>query len=128
MKKTLLSLAVASSLLAAGCSTIMSGKEQQISVNSNVKGATVLINGAEVGKTPFVGKIKKPEGGSGNTMTLRADGYQEKTIAVETNIEPTFFVNILSGGPFGSTTDYASGSMYKIGEGNFNIDLEKAGK
>jgi len=128
MKKTMISTVLAAMVLSSGCSTIMSGKEQQISVNSNVKGATVLVNGAEIGKTPFVGKIAKPQSGSGNTLTLRAPGYEEKTVAVETAIEPTFFVNILSGGPFGSTTDYSTGSMYKLGDGNFNVDLEKSGK
>lgn len=111
-----------------GCASIMSGKDQQISVNSNVRGATVLINGAEVGKTPFIGKVSKPKNGEGNVITLRADGYEEKTVAVETTIEPTFWVNILTGGPFGSTTDYSSGAMYKLGDGNFNIDLTKSGK
>ena len=113
---------------ATGCASIMSGKDQQISVNSNVRGSTVLINGAEVGKTPFIGKVSKPKGAEGNIITLRAEGYEEKTVAVETSIEPTFWVNLLSGGPFGSTTDYSSGAMYKLGDGNFNIDLTKSGK
>lgn len=112
-------------VMATGCASIMSGQTQQISVNSNVEGATVIINGIEAGKTPFVGEIRKPKAGSGNTITLRKDGYKDATIAVGTEIEPTFWVNLLSGGPFGSTTDYAGGAMYKLGDGAFQVPMEK---
>jgi hypothetical protein len=128
LKKLVATTSLGAIIALSGCAAIITGQTQQISVNSNVRGASVLINGKEVGKTPFVGVVQKPKAGDGNTITLRAEGYQEKTIAVGSSIEPTFWVNILSGGPFGSTTDYAAGSMYKLGDGAFQIDMDKVGK
>lgn len=126
MKMTMkLAGVLASVAMVSGCASIMTGQTQQISVNSNVEGATVVLNGMEIGKTPFVGQIAKPKAGAGNTLTLRKDGYKDVTIAVGTEIEPTFWVNILSGGPFGSTTDYAGGAMYKLGDGAFTVPMEK---
>ena len=43
----------------AGCATITRGASQEVTINSNVPGALIELNGAEIGKTPFTGKIKK---------------------------------------------------------------------
>jgi hypothetical protein len=129
MKKIFSSVVLTASVLAAsGCASIMSGEQQQLSINSNVRGAKVEINGVEVGTTPFLGKVNKPKSGDANVITLSAPGYDTKKVNVATEIEPTFWVNVLTGGPFGSTTDYQTGSMYRLGNGSFDIPLEKLGK
>ena len=62
-----------------------------------------------------------------NTLKISKKGYMSKSFALNTEIESTFWVNLLSGGPFGSTTDSATGSMWKISPNTYNVDLERKG-
>ncbi|MBK9347350.1 MAG: PEGA domain-containing protein [Burkholderiales bacterium] len=112
-------------LASTGCSTILNGKTQSISVDSNVKGAEVLINQVVVGQTPFVGQAPR---GSSPQITVRSDGYEPKTIVAETAFEPVFWGNIIIGGVFGSTTDSSTGAMYKYAPATFTVELKPAEK
>jgi PEGA domain len=123
MKKIALIAMVA--LLATGCSTILNGKTQSISVDSNVKGAEVLINQVVVGQTPFVGQAPR---GAAPQITVRKTGYEAKTVVAETGFEPVFWGNIIVGGVFGSTTDNSTGAMYKYAPATFNVELKPEGK
>jgi len=44
--------------LLASCATFNKKKNQEITINSNVPGALVEVDGVEIGYTPFKGKIK----------------------------------------------------------------------
>lgn len=123
MKKIALIAALA--LVSTGCSTILNGKTQSISVDSNVKGAEVVINQVVVGQTPFVGQAPR---GATPQITIRKAGYESKTIVAETAFEPVFWGNIIFGGVLGSTTDNATGSMYKYAPATFNVELKPEGK
>ncbi len=104
---------------------MLRGEEQVININSNISGADVFINNKKVGQTPFSGKVKKSK-----VMNIRVEkkGYQELARTYESDIDSTFWVNLLSSGPFGSTTDYSNGSMWKVNEGSIYFNLKKAGK
>lgn len=109
-------------LTVTGCSTIINGKTQTVSINSNVRDADVVVNGATVGRTPYSGPIAR---GDKTIVTVSKDGYLSKSITLSTEFEPVFWGNIIIGGFFGSTTDAASGSMYKYSPNTLQIDLEK---
>ena len=79
-------------LVFAGCATIVGGTSQNVSINSNVKGADVIVNGETVGKTPYNGPIKR---GKTTTVTLQKDGYDPKTITLSTEIESILSVVFL---------------------------------
>ncbi|MGZ3790559.1 MAG: PEGA domain-containing protein [Bacteriovorax sp.] len=112
------------SVLLASCATTIKGSTQAVSIDSNVKGAEIVVNGETVGTTPYNGPIKKDPS---TTVTIKKEGYQSKTIVLNTNFEPTFFGNILFLylGVFSTTTDYMNSSMYKYAPATFQIDLEK---
>jgi hypothetical protein len=112
-------------LTVTGCSTIMNGKTQSISVDSNVKGAEVMINQVVVGQTPFVGQAPR---GAAPQITVRKEGYESKTVVAETAFEPVFWGNIIFGGVFGSTTDNSTGAMYKYAPATFNVELKPEAK
>ena len=112
-------------VVATGCSTILNGKTQSITIDSNVKGAEVMINQVVVGQTPFTGQAPR---GSAPQITVRKAGYDTKTIVADTGFEPVFWGNIIFGGFFGSTTDNATGAMYKYAPATFNIELSPEGK
>jgi len=109
--------------LVCGCSTIVKGKYQTVSINSNVKGAEIVVNGAVIGTTPFNGPLERD---SAMSVTVRKEGYQPKTVVLDTSIEPMFWGNIIIGGFFGSTTDASTGDMYKYSPSTIEIDLEPA--
>lgn len=122
MRKTLVRAALAgcAAVVASGCATIVAGKNQTVTIDSNVKDAEILVEGTVVGKTPYTGPLKR---GKDTTLELRKAGYQKKTVTLNTGFEPVFWGNIICGGFFGSTTDYATGSMYKYDPATINIDL-----
>lgn len=121
--KLLLASAIAGLMLfQVGCATILKGDMQPLSVNSNVDGAEVYIDGSKVGETPFIGQVMRKKNAS--TLEVRKKGYVTKKVILDSSIEPVFWVNILSGGVFGSTTDYASESMWKYAPSTINLDLE----
>ena len=122
MNRGLLKLCLASSLVLAGCASVLSGKKQNINVDSNVQGASVYINGVKVGVTPFSGQIDRTQ-----TANLRVskEGYRDKSLELNVGIEPVFWANIISGGPFASTTDYSTGSMWRVTPNIYNIDLQR---
>jgi len=104
-----------------GCASITKGQVQDVTIDSNVQGAEILINGARVGTTPYSGILAR---NSKTKLTLQKEGYRSKTIVLDTSIEPVFWGNILLGGGIGSTTDAVNGSMYKYTPGNIVVDLE----
>jgi hypothetical protein len=119
-----IALVLASTAFVSGCSTIVNGSRQSITVDSNVKGAEVLINQVVVGQTPFVGQAPR---GPAPQITVRKQGYESKTVVADTGFEPIFWGNIIIGGVIGSTTDAASGSMYKYSPAALNIELKPVG-
>ena len=55
---------------------------------------------------------------------VTAEGYQPYQIALNRKISSLFWVNILSGGAFGSTTDYATGAMYEYEPSTYMVSLQ----
>ena len=108
-------------LTIAGCATIISGSDQLITVNSNVQGAEVYLSGQLLGTTPLSANVKRGQEG---IMRVTADGYQPYQVALNKSINTVFFVNLLSGGAFGSSTDYSTGAMYQYEPSTFMVSLQ----
>jgi hypothetical protein len=109
--------------LLASCSSVVNGTKQMISINSNVKGADVIVDGSNVGKTPFSGKVKR---GSDTSVTLQKEGYAPKTIVISDEVAPAFWGNLafIYFSPLSSTTDFATSAMYKYSPASYQIDME----
>jgi hypothetical protein len=114
-------------LLTTSCSSIINGTKQTVTIDSNVKGADININGTSVGTTPFTGKIPR---GSSTQIYVSKEGYESKSIILNSDIEPIFWGNILTGGVLfvGSSTDFGTGALYKYNPATVVIDLQKKGK
>ena len=122
-KNAVILIVILLSLLVAGCATIISGTTQNITINSNVKGARVLLNGAVIGKTPLTTKIKRE---SDAIITVSHKDYETQTIRPSTTINPTVFFAAISfvDGLFSTTTDYATGAAYKYSPSSYFVHLE----
>lgn len=106
------------------CSTILNGTKQNITINTNISGASVYINGIERGKTPFIGSIKRDDE---TTLMIKKDGYIPQTIALNTELETAFWGNFLFiyGSASSSTTDYVNGAAHEYSPSTYYVTLEK---
>jgi len=118
MKKTLiLSSVIATAVLFTGCATILDGKTQTINLESK-KTQNVSINGVQYSAPGIISLNRSDSDAVINVKEC------DKQILLKKEINPTFFVNILSGGAFGSTTDYSTKSMWQYDQTNVKVDCE----
>ncbi len=111
MKKLALIAVVALGL--TGCASIINEKTQSVNVTTS-NGAKISgkVNGQEFtapGVVPLVRENKS------KIFETSAAGCVPQT-SVEKTVDPIFFINILSGGVFGSSTDYSTEKMWKYSE------------
>lgn len=107
---------------AAGCATITKGTTQMMTVSSNVEGARVFLDAAEIGTTPFMGAVPKNKA----ALRLEAPGYRSETVALSKTMEPAFWGNIILGGTLGSITDFATGAAYQYAPATYQVELRRA--
>lgn len=112
-------------LILSACGTVFSGSSQSITFDSNVKqGIQIYADGALIcNKTPCVVDVDRHSGPM--TITAKANGYEDAIMQNKTKINPIFWVNIL---PYGSTTDFATGAMWKYSQEGVYINMEKKNK
>ena len=120
MSMRLFFVAILSSCI--GCATLVGGGGQRVSIDSNVHGADVIFNGVLVGRTPFNGVVKRSESGQ---VEIRMRGYRRVVTTFGSSIRPLFFGNIISGGFFGSSTDYGTGAMYEYRPNTYFAELRR---
>ena len=107
-------------MVSSGCATILDGSNQPVNIDSSPHGARIYVNGIEVGTTPLSMQMKR----SKSTMILaKKNGYEDQQLALQTKVNNTFWGNILTGGPIGSTTDYASDAMVEYSPNMYHITL-----
>lgn len=97
-------------VVATGCASIINEKTQNVNVvTSNGRKVEVNIDGMPF-QAPGVASFKRTK--ADKMITTRDPKCNQTTVAPST-VDNVFFINILSGGVFGSTTDYASEKMWK---------------
>lgn len=109
-KNLVIALAAGATLLTSGCATILTEKTHSVNVaTSTGKSVEVQIDGKTMTVPAVVSVAKSKE--DKTIVSKSADCVKETNLQSE--IEPTFFINILTGGVFGSTTDYSTEQMWK---------------
>lgn len=121
MKSVVLFLTVFYSLVLSGCASIATGGSQVVSFESDPEGATVSVDGKELGVTPLSVDVKR---GNKKIITVEKEGYQTYTSHLSTSVDGLFWGNILLGGLLGSSTDNASGAMYKYSPDKILVSLK----
>lgn len=105
---------------ASGCATVMSGGSQQVRVDSNPQGATILVNGAAVGMTPGAVAVRR---GRGTSVVVRKKGFQDQPVPLGTTMNPIFWGNIILGGTIGSIVDFATGAYLQYSPDSYYVRL-----
>lgn len=109
-------------LLLSGCATIISGTSQAITIDSNVKGATVKVEGNVVGVTPFTGKIPRKKE---SVAMLSKDGYIAQPMTLTTTYNPVTVLSVLW--DF-STTDCLTGACWEYAPNSYYVELKREGE
>ena len=99
-----------------GCSSIIEGTSQEITVNTNPAGAKCALNRegvsiARIDPTPGAVTIKKTK--NDITVVCDKDGYQQATFMNKSGVAGATVGNIILGGGIGWAIDSASGADNK---------------
>jgi hypothetical protein len=107
--KAVFTLAIAT-LFASGCSSILTEDTQRMNVStSNGKKIEVEIDGTTQIAPGIINVNKENK----DKILITKDASCTASTLLVKKIEPTFFINILTGGVFGSSTDYGTEKMWK---------------
>lgn len=120
MKFAILCMLIAVATL-TGCASILNDHTQQVNVSSST-GSSIkgTVNGMPFAGPGVVTVIRENKN---KLFVTETEGCSRETVA-EKSVDPKFFINILSGGVFGSTTDYSTEKMWKYNE-NIVISCKK---
>jgi hypothetical protein len=111
MKKVVLVSLSVVMLNLAGCASLLTDKEQKINLSTTTgQPVSVQVDGKTFDGPGVITVAKSKE--KSKVITSTTEGCAKETVLTR-EIEPTFWVNILSGGAFGSTTDMATEKMWK---------------
>lgn len=122
MKKVSLLATVGVALLFSSCATIVSGSKQIVKFTSTPSAATVIVDGAEVGTTPFETKLARK---SDHTVTIKLDGYKPYETKLTRKFNGWYIGNLLFGGIIGLIVDPATGAIYNLTPKEVNAELAK---
>jgi len=102
--------------MASGCSTVLSGTSQKITVNTDPTGADCSLtrDGLTIGRVnPTPGQTEVSTNRSSITVTCQKEGYQGGSAVDEAGFDPAVLGNIVLGGVVGVVVDASSGAASK---------------
>ena len=104
---------LAAAIAVTGCASILNDKTQDINVHSSTGGPVEgTVNGVPF-KGPGIIKVERHQ--SDLLFVTSTDGCAKQTI-VPKSVDGVFYINILIGGVFGSSTDYGTEKMWKYND------------
>lgn len=122
-------LVLSLNLVLGGCATLMSGTEQELTIQSNVEGAQIFFGESLVGETPA--KIRIPRR-INRALTLKKPGYAETKLWLPTQMESNFWINIpltlVVVGSFGITTDLVDNAAWKYAPDAYFVNMKSEGQ
>ena len=105
-----------------GCATLFGKKTHALSLSSDPRGATVYVNGFNMGKTPLELKLKADKS---YTIEYRMKGYQSVSRSVNTKLGAGWVVLDILGGLIPVVIDAATGNWNKLDQEAINAVLEE---
>ncbi len=106
-----------------GCATLFSGSKDTVSIDSTPQGATVLIDGIEMGRTPVSFPLKRPGLGT-KTVELRMNGYETRRFDLQSEFNLVSVLNFTN--PLGWGIDVLTGSIKKYDPKNYSITMQRS--
>ncbi len=99
--------------LTSGCASILNDDTQQVNIaTSTGKNITVRVDGQDF-QAPGIITVKRED--ADKIVTTSAEGCTGQTLMPK-EVDGKFWLNLLSGGSFGSSTDYSTEKMWAYQE------------
>ncbi len=117
MKKSVL-LAV---LMLSACGTVLSGSNQNIRFDSNLKGVRIFVDGMEICKTPCVYPLERKSGSV--VVVAKKKGYEDKQIILRSGLNGASVLNLVFWPCW--LTDVATGGIWQYSHNGFYVEMEK---
>lgn len=121
MKKLLGLSAIATVVLMTGCASILNSKTQMVNITTSNGEKIVATADGQPFQVPGIVGLQRSQ--ADKIITTSQSNCNPQTLAPR-KVDPIFFINILSGGALGSTTDYATEKMWKYDD-NLVISCNK---
>jgi PEGA domain-containing protein len=118
------SLAVFLPAIVAACATIMHGTSQQVGINSQPAGATVVVDSQTIGTTPVAAKLARKRS---HHITLTMPGYQSFEMVTTRKTSGWVWGNIVFGGLIGLIVDASTGGLYDVRPEQIDAQLTRTG-
>ena len=115
---------VFASALVAACATIMHGSSQQVGINSQPAGATVVVDSQTVGMTPVAAKLARKRA---HRISVTLAGYQPYEMVTTRKTSGWVWGNIVFGGLIGLIVDASTGGLYDVRPEQVNAQLARTG-
>ena len=122
MKKLIVVVGVLA-LVLSGCALIFKGDSAKVTFNSNPQGATVLLEGNNIGLTPTEAVLKTNKS---YTITFQLAGRQDRTYILNNRVGALWIVLDVLAGVFPIIIDAATGAWYEFDNTNVNVTLTPA--
>ena len=120
MKQFITITTILSLLIWTSCATIFTGTSETILFDSNVNGASVEMDGVEVGTTPHTMKVKKSFDG---IMSMSADGDNSSSFSLQKSFNGVAILNLTN--ILGWGIDLATGAINKFDQKGYTITLKE---
>ena len=112
-------------LLLASCATVFTGTSQKVEFTSEPEGAEIIIDGIEMGVTPATVEVKKPAMMEDRRVTLKLEGYADKTFVLQKEFQMVSILNIFTG-MAGFAIDILTGAIFSYSPETYNMELESS--
>lgn len=87
------------SILFTSCATLFTGSTQRVYIDSNPKGAEIIIDGQKQGKTPANVKVDRELDAlmdGGKAIQLKLDGYKNNGYELDAELNPVAIINLFN--------------------------------
>ncbi len=112
-------LALVLCLSLCSCATIFGKSKDSVTITSKPEGATVVVNGVEMGKTPVTFEIDR-NAWNAPTVVITKDKVT-KTFTLNRGLEALSILNCTS--IFSWATDVTSGNIVRYTPSNYDVDM-----
>jgi len=122
MHRTTLVALIVSALALTACASIMHGTSQDVGISSTPTSASVTVDNATKGETPFVAKLSRKDN---HIIHIAADGFEPADLTLTRSTSGWVWGNLLFGGIIGLAVDAITGGLYKLSPEQLSATLTK---
>jgi len=121
MKQLLSLLLVCLLITTTGCASIISGRDQDLTVRSNPSRASVYVDGMPIGETPVTAPVSRKRS---HQVRVSKQGYLDALRQTRKGYNFWNLGNLVIGGLIGVVIDFCTGSVYSVSPDEMDVVLE----